>query len=154
MTRLNTLAPPTKRKKSKRVGRGMGSGLGKTCGRGHKGQRARAGGRRDGVFEGGQMPLHRRVPKRGFNSRLARMTARVRISDIARLQRDDAELSEINIAELKRRGVITKNTKRVRLFLSAGGIALSRAVRVSAGIALSSPARAAIVAAGGEVMNS
>lgn len=153
MTRLNTLSSPHKRKKAKRVGRGMGSGLGKTCGRGHKGQRARAGGRRDGAFEGGQMPLHRRVPKRGFSSRLARMTARVRVSDIARLQRDDAELTDINPAELKRRGVVAKNAKRVRLFLSANGIPLARAVRVS-GVVASASARAAIAAAGGEIADS
>lgn len=153
MTHLNTLSPPTKRQKAKRVGRGIGSGLGKTCGRGHKGQRARSGGRRDGAFEGGQMPLHRRVPKRGFHSRMARETARVRLSDIARLQRADAEFSEVTLAELKQRGVIGKNIKRVRLFLAAGGIVLLRAVKVS-GVAVSTSARAAIIAAGGAVANS
>lgn len=153
MTRLNTLSSPTKRKKSKRVGRGIGSGLGKTCGRGHKGQRARAGGRRDGAFEGGQMPLHRRVPKRGFRSRAALTTAHVRLSDIARLQRRDAEFCEVNLVELKRRGAVAKNAKRARLFLSAGGMPLLRAIRAS-GVAVSASARAAIVAAGGEVANS
>lgn len=152
MTRLNTIASPAKRKKAKRVGRGIGSGLGKTCGRGHKGQRARSGGRRDGAFEGGQMPLHRRVPKRGFISRAALRSARVRISDIARLQRADAEFSEVSVAELKRRGIITKNVSRVRLFLTSDGIALSRSVQVSgANVSFSASARAAIVAAGGKI---
>ncbi len=150
MTRLNTISSPARRKKPKRVGRGIGSGPGKTCGRGHKGQRARAGGRRDGAFEGGQMPLHRRVPKRGFVSRTGLLTARVRLSDIARLQRADAEFSEVSLVELKRRGVVAKNAKHARLFLAAGGIALSRAVKVS-GVTLSASARAAVVAAGGEI---
>ena len=153
MTRLHTLSPPTKRKKPKRVGRGIGSGLGKTCGRGHKGQRARSGGRRDGAFEGGQMPLHRRVPKRGFVSQVALRTAQVRLSDIARLQRADSEFAEVTLAELKRRGIAAKNARRTKLFLSANGIALSRAVKVS-GVTVSNPARAAIVAAGGTVLDS
>ena len=151
--KLNALSSPAKRQKPKRVGRGIGSGLGKTCGRGHKGQRARSGGRRDGGFEGGQMPLHRRVPKRGFSSRLALRTARVRLSDIARLQRADAEFAEATLAELKRRGVVGKNAKRARLFLTARGVSLSRAVKIS-GMTISASARAAVIAAGGAVADS
>lgn len=156
MTRLHTLSSPHRRQKPKRVGRGIGSGLGKTCGRGHKGQRARAGGRRDGAFEGGQMPLHRRVPKRGFVSRLALQTASVRLSDIARLQKADSEFSEVSLSELQRRGVVAKNARRVRLFASARGIALLRAVKVSGGatMSVSAPAREMIVAAGGTVADS
>ncbi|MGI9306921.1 MAG: 50S ribosomal protein L15 [Gammaproteobacteria bacterium] len=147
--RLNTLSSPP-RATRKRVGRGSGSGHGKTCGRGHKGQRSRSGARRDGNFEGGQMPLHRRVPKRGFNSRMARQTANVRLSDIARIQRKDAEFSEVTVAALKQKGIINKNAKRARLFHAPGGAAPSRAVAVS-GVSVSKAARAAVEAAGGKI---
>ena len=153
MMRLNTLSSPHRRKKARRVGRGMGSGLGKTCGRGHKGQRARAGARRDGAFEGGQMPLHRRVPKRGFISRLKRQTAKVRIRDIARLAAKDESLSQITLEELKQRGVVNKSVKRARLFCDGAvggeGGNLPRAVSVSSEILLSASARKAIFASGG-----
>ena len=99
------------------------------------------------------MPLHRRVPKRGFSSRLALRTARVRLSDIARLQRADAEFAEATLAELKRRGVVGKNAKRARLFLTARGVSLSRAVKIS-GMTISASARAAVIAAGGAVADS
>ncbi len=147
--RLNTMSPSS-RPKRKRVGRGIGSGLGKTCGRGHKGQRARSGGRRDGNFEGGQMPLHRRVPKRGFSSRLARRTANVRLSDIVRIQRKNPEFSEVTVESLKKSGAINKNIKRARLFQAPGGKAPERAVSVS-GVQVSKAARAAIDAAGGKI---
>lgn len=149
MMRLNTLTSSS-RPKRKRAGRGIGSGLGKTCGRGHKGQRSRSGGRRDGNFEGGQMPLHRRVPKRGFNSRLARQTANVRLSDVARIQRANPEFSEVTVQSLKENGAVNKNIKRVRLFHSPGGKAPERAVLVS-GAGASKAARDAVLAAGGKI---
>lgn len=148
MIRLNTLSSPP-RSSRKRVGRGIGSGLGKTCGRGHKGQRARSGGRRDGNFEGGQMPLHRRVPKRGFRSRMGRQTANVRLADIIRLQRRESDFSEITLEFLKKHGIVSKNTRRARLFHSGGG-ELLRAIFCS-GIAAARSARATIEAAGGRV---
>ena len=98
-------------KNKKRLGRGIGSGLGKTSGRGHKGQRARAGGRRDGGFEGGQMPLQRRVPKRGFNSRLARITAQIRLTDIAKIKAD-----EITLAFLKESGFLKMALSALKFF--------------------------------------
>lgn len=139
--RLNTLPAPAK-KSGKRVGRGIGSNLGKTAGRGHKGQRARAGARRDGVFEGGQMPLNRRVPKRGFNSRLARTTRQVRLSDIERL-----DAADITLAALRENGLLGNGALRARIFNSGK---ITRAVTVS-GIPVSKGARAAIEAAGGKV---
>ena len=152
MMRLNTLKSPARRQKRKRVGRGIGTGLGKTCGRGHKGQRARSGGRRDGNFEGGQMPLHRRVPKRGFVSRLAMRTANVRLSEIVKLQKQDGAPEEITVSELRRRGIVGKNIKRVRLFVS-NNAELSGAVSVR-GLTLSGRARAAVEAAGGKILDS
>lgn len=147
--RLNALdAPP--RSKRKRVGRGIGSGLGKTCGRGHKGQRARAGARRDGNFEGGQMPLQRRVPKRGFNSRIGRQTAYVRVSDVARLLAREPELSEINLIVLKKHGLVPKNARRARLFEAPGGASLPRGASF-AGIAASRGAKQAVESAGGGI---
>lgn len=140
-TKLNTLRGAPK-KARRRVGRGIGSNLGKTAGRGHKGQRARSGARRDGVFEGGQMPLNRRVPKRGFNSRLARVTQQVRLSTIQRLGADD-----ITLDVLRARGVLSNGILRARIFNSGK---LERAVTVS-GIPVSKGAREAIVAAGGKV---
>ena len=148
MIGLNTLSPPH-RLARKRVGRGIGSGLGKTCGRGHKGQRARSGGRRDGNFEGGQMPLHRRVPKRGFHSRSGRQTANVRLADIIRLQRRLPDVSDITVTLLKKHGVINKNVKRVRLFHSGGG-ELLRAASCS-GMTAAKGARAVVEAAGGTI---
>ena len=147
---LNTLSPP-RRQQRKRVGRGIGSGLGKTCGRGHKGQRARSGGRRDGNFEGGQMPLHRRVPKRGFNSRLALCTAKVRLSDIARAQKKHADFSEITVEALKKHGLINRNIKRARIYADKVKDAL-RAAEVR-GVALTEKARQAVESAGGKVIS-
>ena len=150
MMRLNTLSQPSSHKSRKRVGRGIGSGLGKTCGRGHKGQRARAGGRRDGNFEGGQMPLHRRVPKRGFNSRIANRTAYIRLSQIVKLQKKDEQLSEITVEILKQHGIINRNIKHARLFQSLDDITLLRAVVIT-GVMVSRKAKAIIEAAGGTV---
>ena len=98
------------------------------------------------------MPLHRRVPKRGFNSRLARQTAKVRLSDIAKLQRDDPKFAETTLDELKARGVIPKSAKRARIYSGARNAALSRAAKFSGGgILVSKPARDIIKKAGGEV---
>lgn len=140
--RVNTLSAPAK-KAPRRVGRGMGSHLGKTAGRGHKGQRARAGGRRSRIFEGGQMPLNRRVPKRGFNSRLARITANLRLSDIEGIQSE-----EITLAVLKESGLLTNGIKRARIYQSGK---ISRAVTIR-GIPITKGARAAVEAAGGKVV--
>lgn len=134
-----------KREKQKRVGRGIGSGKGKTCGRGHKGQRSRSGGRRDGGFEGGQMPLTRRVPKRGFRSRLARRTAHIRLSDIHKL--GDNFDGDITIAVLHEKGLLKNGITRARIY-SCGDI--TNAVRID-GIAVSAGAKAAIEKAGGSV---
>jgi large subunit ribosomal protein L15 len=116
--------------------------LGKTSGRGHKGQKARAGGYHKVGFEGGQMPLQRRLPKVGFRSRLARVTAEVRLSELARL---DAEL--IDLAALQAAGVVNRNIKRAKVFAS-GSIDKPVALR---GIRVTSGARAAIEAAGGSI---
>ena len=131
-----------KREKGKRLGRGTGSGKGKTCGRGHKGQRARSGARRDGGFEGGQMPLTRRVPKRGFRSRLARRTAQIRLSDLQRIGG-----GEITVAVLRDKGLLKNGITRARVF-NCGEITV--AVKVE-GIAVSAGAKAAIEKAGGSV---
>ena len=130
------------RQKSKRVGRGIGSGKGKTCGRGHKGQRSRSGGRRDGVFEGGQMPLTRRLPKRGFRSRLARRTANIRLSDIQKLGGGD-----ITIALLHEKGLLKHSITRARIYHSGE---ITTAVNID-GIPVSAGAKAAIEKAGGSV---
>ncbi|MDM5147317.1 50S ribosomal protein L15 [Candidatus Persebacteraceae bacterium Df01] len=141
--RLNTLQPGD-RQKRKRIGRGMGSGTGKTAGKGHKGQRARSGGRRDGSFEGGQMPLHRRVPKRGFRSRMARETMNVRLSALSGYEGD------ISAETLKKDGIINKNIKRVRLFRSAKDQTSPKILNV-VDMSVSKGARAAIEAAGGAI---
>lgn len=139
--RLNELSPATPRRR-KRVGRGIGSGLGKTSGRGHKGQRSRAGGKRDVGFEGGQMPLHRRLPKRGFNSRLAHVTLRLPVAVLQKIAAD-----EVTPAVLRESGIAAHYIKRIRLFASGR---LERAVTVT-GIAVSRGAKAQIEAAGGKI---
>ena len=139
--RLNTLSAPPKQK-ARRVGRGIGSHLGKTAGRGHKGQRARSGARRSGIFEGGQMPLNRRVPKRGFNSRLARVTVQVRLSQIESLAAE-----EVTLAVLRESGLLGNGMKRARIFNSG---TLTRKVTIR-GIPVSKGARSAIEAAGGSI---
>ena len=140
---LNTLKPAAGAKQdAKRVGRGVGSGLGKTAGRGHKGQKARAGGFHKVGFEGGQMPLHRRLPKVGFNSRLARVTAEIRLHELNQL---DVEV--IDIAALQAANLISKNVKRVKI-MAAGKI--DKAVNLK-GIKVTKGAREAIEAAGGKI---
>jgi large subunit ribosomal protein L15 len=141
--RLNDIKPADGAKvSSKRVGRGIGSGLGKTCGRGHAGQKSRSGGLQKIAFEGGQMPYHRRVPKFGFRSRLSRETEQVRLHELAKIDSD-----VIDLAALKAAGLIRARTKRARVFRSGS---LERALTVK-GLAVSKGARQAIEAAGGRV---
>jgi large subunit ribosomal protein L15 len=141
--RLNTLKPASGSKSTaKRVGRGIGSGLGKTCGRGHKGQKSRSGGLPKIGFEGGQMPLQRRLPKVGFSSRVGFITAEVRLSELAKVNTD-----VIDIAALKEANIISKNIKHVKVMLSGS---LDKKVTVK-GLRVSKGARAAIEAAGGKI---
>lgn len=141
--RLNTLSPaPGRIQSEKRVGRGIGSGLGKTSGRGHKGQKARSGGRVRPGFEGGQMPLQKRLPKYGFTSRLARVTAEIRLSEI-----DGLSVDVIDLATLREAGLINNAIERAKVFLSGE---ITRAVTLK-GIATTAGAAAAIAAAGGKV---
>ena len=139
--RLNTLRPgPGSRRSRKRVGRGIGSGHGKTCGRGHKGQHSRAGGYHKTGFEGGQMPLQRRLPKRGFRSRKAAFVDEVRLQDLARLQADVIDLQVLKEAKL-----VGHMIKRVKVIASGE---LDKAITVR-GLVLTKGARAALEAAGG-----
>lgn len=141
--RLNTLKPAAGSKHpAKRVGRGIGSGLGKTCGRGHKGQKSRSGGLPKIGFEGGQMPLQRRLPKVGFSSRVGFVTAEVRLGELAKVSAD-----VITIDALKQANIVTKNIKYVKVMLSG---TLDKKVTLQ-GIRVSKGARAAIEAAGGKV---
>jgi large subunit ribosomal protein L15 len=126
----------------KRVGRGIGSGLGKTAGRGHKGQKSRAGGFHKVGFEGGQMPLQRRLPKRGFKSLTASTVSEVRLSEL-----DKLEATEIDLLTLKQAGVVSQLTLTARVILSG---AIGRKVSLK-GIAATKGAKAAIEAAGGSV---
>ena len=141
--RLNSLSPaPGSRKAAKRVGRGIGSGFGKTCGRGHKGQKSRSGGTVKPGFEGGQMPLQKRLPKYGFTSRVARTTAQIRLGELAGVQAEVIDLDALKAADLVRR-----DTERARIFLSGE---LDKAVTVK-GLAVTKGAREAIERAGGKV---
>lgn len=140
---LNELRPgPGSRKEKRRVGRGAGSGLGKTAGKGHKGQKARAGGSVPAWFEGGQLPLQMRVPKFGFRSRVGLSTAEVRLGEVARVDGDVVDLES-----LKKANVLKRSVKRARIMLSGS---IERAVTVK-GIKVTKGARAAIEAAGGKV---
>ncbi|MET0003489.1 MAG: 50S ribosomal protein L15 [gamma proteobacterium symbiont of Ctena orbiculata] len=141
--RLNTLQPAAGSKTArKRVGRGIGSGLGKTCGRGHKGQKSRSGGYHKVGFEGGQMPLQRRLPKVGFTSRVSLAAAEVRLGELAKV---DADV--IDLDALKKANLVTRSIKRAKIFASGN---IDRAVTVN-GIAVTKGAKAAIEAAGGKV---
>jgi len=141
VTQLNTLTPAEGSKHAKRrVGRGIGSGLGKTAGRGHKGQKSRAGGFHKVGFEGGQMPLQRRLPKRGFTTLDQHLYAQVRLSDLQALPVD-----EIDVQVLKQAGVIGQAVRYAKVFKSGE---LTRKVSLK-GIAASAGARASIEAAGG-----
>lgn len=141
--RLNTMSPaPGSKKDSKRVGRGIGSGNGKTAGRGHKGQKARSGGSIRPGFEGGQMPLQKRLPKYGFTSRMARTTAQVRLSELNLLDGDVVDLAALKAADL-----VKDNVTRARVFLSGE---LAKALTVK-GLAVTKGAREAIEKAGGKI---
>jgi large subunit ribosomal protein L15 len=141
--RLNTMKPAAGSNKAKRrVGRGIGSGLGKTAGRGHKGQKARSGGFHKVGFEGGQMPLQRRLPKRGFVSRSRNDVVEVRLSDLARLP-----VADIDLLALKAAGVVPSVAKSAKVIKTGK---LDKAVKLT-GIAVTQGAKAAIEAAGGSV---
>ncbi|WP_165010561.1 50S ribosomal protein L15 [Neisseria yangbaofengii] len=140
---LNTIRPAEGATCSaRRVGRGIGSGLGKTGGRGHKGQKSRSGGFHKVGFEGGQMPLQRRLPKRGFKSLTASSNAEVRLSELALVA-----VSEIDLLVLKQAGLVPANAANVKVIASGG---VSKAVTLK-GIKATKGARAAIEAAGGKV---
>jgi len=141
--RLNTLKPAAGSKSAgKRVGRGIGSGLGKTCGRGHKGQKSRSGGFHKVGFEGGQMPLQRRLPKVGFRSRMARTMGQLRLNEIAKVEGDVVDMDALYRADL-----LPMSVTRAKVILSG---TIERAVTVR-GIGVTKGARAAIEAAGGKV---
>ncbi len=141
--KLNTLKPATgSRKNRKRVGRGIGSGWGKTCARGHKGQKSRSGGFHKVGFEGGQMPLQRRLPKVGFTSRIGRFSTELRLHELALVDVDTIDLDVLKSANL-----ITKNILNVKVMLSGS---IDKAVTLK-GIKVSKGAREAIEAAGGKV---
>ena len=143
MMRLNTLKPATgSRKDSKRVGRGIGSGLGKTCGRGHKGQKSRSGGFHKIGFEGGQMPLQRRLPKVGFSTRKSRFVDELRLNELALAGTD-----VVDLAALKSANLVSREVKTVKIF--ASGV-IEKAVTVK-GLKVTRGARAAIEAAGGRI---
>ncbi|MBF0264373.1 MAG: 50S ribosomal protein L15 [Gammaproteobacteria bacterium] len=139
---LNTIKPAKgSTKVAKRVGRGIGSGLGKTCGRGHKGQKSRTGGTIMPGFEGGQMPLQKRLPKTGFSSRVSKLTDEVRLNELNRFD------GVVDIFELKKANIITKNIERVKVIASGE---ITKAITVK-GLMLTKGAQAAIEAAGGKV---
>lgn len=142
--KLNDIKPACGSKPvGKRLGRGPGSGLGKTSGKGHKGQKARAGSYRIAGFEGGQMPLQRRLPKFGFRSKKARITGEVRLHELNILAGD-----EVSVLTLKQANLITGHIQRVKVIL-AGEI--NRAFHVSADVKVTAGAKQAIEAAGGSV---
>ncbi len=141
---LNSLSPaPGSTRERKRVGRGVGSGLGKTSGTGHKGQKSRSGGTIKPGFEGGQMPLQQRVPKYGFLSRVGRLTAEVRTSELGKV---DGEL--VTLETLRKAGIVKSGIKRAKVMRSGE---VERALTVQ-GLRVSKGAREAIEAAGGKVL--
>ena len=143
---LNKLSPASgSTKTKKRVGRGVASGWGKTCGSGHKGQKSRSGGKVKPGFEGGQMPLQMRLPKYGFTSRIGQVTSEVRTSELNKV-----EGGNISIETLKKSGVITSGTKRVKIMLS-GKVDKKLTIK---GLPVSKGAREAIEKAGGEIFDS
>ena len=140
---LNTLKPAEgSTRKAKRVGRGIGSGLGKTCGRGHKGQKSRSGGKPMVGFEGGQMPLQRRLPKFGFTARKSRFSAEVRLNELAAVEGDVIELQNLIDAN-----VVPAQTRQAKVILSGE---IDRAVTLK-GVKATKGAKAAIEQAGGKV---
>ena len=141
--RLNTIKPAEGSKKARRrVGRGIGSGLGKTAGRGHKGQKSRSGGYHKVGFEGGQMPLQRRLPKRGFKSMTLRFNAEIRLTDLERLA-----VTEVDVLTLKQAGLVPELVRTVKV-IAAG--TLTKKITLS-GVLATAGAKAAIEAAGGTV---
>ena len=141
--RLNALAPAEGAKHAKkRVGRGIGSGLGKTAGRGHKGQKSRSGGFHKVGFEGGQMPMHRRLPKRGFTAPFGKFIEEVRLSDLERLP-----VEEIDLLALKQAGVVSELARHAKVILS-GVLTTKKQIR---GLGVTAGAKKAIEAAGGQV---
>jgi large subunit ribosomal protein L15 len=143
MMQLNTLSPaPGAKKSRKRCGRGIGSGIGKTGGRGHKGQKSRSGGSVRPGFEGGQMPIQQRLPKFGFTSRKSLVTDQVTLQEIAKVEGD-----VVDMTALKAAGLITKNISFVKVVKSGE---ISRAITVK-GIRVTAGARIAIEAAGGKI---
>ena len=141
--RLNELSPGKGAKTArKRVGRGIGSGLGKTGGRGHKGQKSRSGGKVAPGFEGGQMPLQRRLPKFGFTSRQAQYTAEIRLNELTKVEGDIVDLAALKAAD-----IIGDKIKRARVILSGE---IKQAVTIK-GLKVTKGAKAAIEAAGGKV---
>jgi len=143
MMRLNSLSPADgHRKVAKRVGRGIGSGSGKTCGRGHKGQKSRSGGSVRPGFEGGQMPLQKRLPKYGFTSRIGRVSDQVRVGDL-----DSVTGDVVDVSTLKAAGLIGQKIVQAKIFLQGE---VTRALTIK-GLAVSKGARIAIEAAGGRI---
>jgi len=141
--RLNDIKPRRgSRKQRKRLGRGISAGQGKTCGRGHKGQKSRSGGKVRIGFEGGQLPLQRRVPRFGFRSRIGAVTAEVRVGELVRVAGD-----EITLDSLKAANVLSKDVKRARVFMSGE---IHRAVTIK-GLSVTQGARAAIEKMGGTI---
>ncbi len=140
---LNSIKPADGAKHAKRrVGRGIGSGLGKTAGRGHKGQKSRSGGYHKVGFEGGQMPLQRRLPKRGFKSHLLKFNAEVTLTALEQLG-----LAEVDVLALKQAGLVSEMAKVVKVIKSGS---LTKAVKLN-GVGATAGAKAAIEAAGGNV---
>lgn len=144
--RLNTLQPaPGSKRNALRVGRGIGSGIGKTCGRGHKGQKARAGGFHKVGFEGGQMPIQRRLPKFGFHSKVNVNTYTLRLSDLNYL-----EPGEVDLLLLKSAGIVPHNAEKVK-FIQSGEVNGAYTLN---GLCVSKGAKAAIEAKGGQCVES
>ena len=140
---LNSIKPADGSKHAaRRVGRGIGSGLGKTAGRGHKGQKSRSGGYHKVGFEGGQMPLQRRLPKRGFKSHLLKYNAEITLTTLSRL-----DMAEVDVLSLKQAGLVSQMAKVVKI-INTGE--LTKAVKLT-GIGATAGAKAAIEAAGGSV---
>jgi large subunit ribosomal protein L15 len=146
--RLNTLKPASGSKRPRlRVGRGASAGQGKTCGRGVKGQRARKGGYHKVGFEGGQMPIQRRLPKVGFRSHMASARAEVRLSELAKVTADGDAPVVVDLESLKKAGVVPMEAERAKVVLSGE---IKKAVTLK-GIAATKGARAAIESAGGKI---
>ena len=144
VTQLHSISPPDGSKKARRrVGRGIGSGLGKTAGRGHKGQKSRSGGYHKVGFEGGQMPLQRRLPKRGFKSTTLKYNAEVTLADLEKLG-----AAEVDLLLLKDAGLVAHIAKTVKVIKTGE---LKTAVKLT-GIGATAGAKAAIEAAGGQVL--